>query len=108
MAAYNVGYTVATVAVSSTTVPVSLIPPGFMSGGFYIRNRAGSASSVLIFPYVGTLPGSAPANTLELSAGVSFNDNITGSASGQDAGIGSGWAAVLETGGSATVDSSWR
>lgn len=110
MANYSPGMVnVQTTVVNSATVPVSLIPPGFMSASWVIRNRAGSAVAALVFPYTGALPGVAPANAFELSQGATLSDFLASAFSGADSGIGVGWAAVLETGATAiTVDAIWR
>ena len=103
------GLTQATVTVSSATTPISLVPPGFKYAGWVMRNRTASAVGALVFAYIGAVPGSAPADTWELSPGNTLNDNLTSAASGVDSGLSLGWAAVLETGVTAiTVDVIYR
>jgi hypothetical protein len=94
----TLGYQVATVSVTSASAPVSLIPPGFMFGGFTIRNRSASAVAALIFPYTGALPPSPPSGVYELAPGANLQDNLASASSGADNALGSGWAAVLASG----------
>lgn len=106
--AYPSGVNFKTTSVTSTTVPVLILPAGFMARGFAIKNRTTSANHCLIWAFSGsTTPNAVPANVRELAIGESLPDNITATASGADDGLGWGWAAVLETAGSATVDSVW-
>lgn len=109
MATFQVGYQQQTTVVGSSSVPVSLIPPGFISNMWSIRLRTAATGTILIFAYTGALPGSAPANVMEVAAGVPIGDRITSAQNGADDGIGSGWAAVLTTGSTAvTADALWR
>jgi hypothetical protein len=100
-------YTQATVSVTSATAPVSIIPPGDKIS-YSLKPRAGAASAILFFAYSGSLPGSAPANVMELAAGVIFSDFDPRGSFATDA-MGQGIAAVLETGSTAvTVDAIWK
>ena len=100
-------YTISTVSVTSSTIPVSLMPPTDKSS-WMIRVRSAAANSVLLFNYSGTLPGSAPGNSFELAAGQFINDQDAIGSYETDA-MQQGWAAVLETGSTAvTVDSIYR
>jgi|SRR5581483_9663316 hypothetical protein len=112
MATYNPTVNVATVSVNSATVPVSLVAPGFVAAALWIKNRVASAVPVLIFPYTTAAPpNAAPSNTYELApnSAIPFHDALSSAASGADAGLGVGWAAVLESGNTAcTVDVIWR
>lgn len=101
------GVTQATVSVSSTSVPVSLIPPGMKFGGWVMRVRTGG-TSCLVFAYNGSVPGSPPTDTWELVAGQTLNDSMTTALGAGYAGLGVGWAAVLEVSGSATIDVIYR
>lgn len=103
------GLSILTTTVNLNATPVSLIPPGFLYAGLNIRNRSSSGQAVLIFPYVGTLPTTAPSNVYELGIGATYSDNLASASSGADSGLEVGWAAVLEAAGaSATVDAVWR
>lgn len=103
------GLTQATVTVSSSSTPISIIPPGFKFGGWVMRNRTASANAALVFAYVGTVPASAPPDTWELAPGNTLNDNIASASSGMDSGLSLGWAAVLPAAGaSVIVDAMYR
>jgi len=100
-------YQLQSTSVTSATVPVSLMPPG-NKVSYMIKVRNAAAVPVLLFPYSGTLPGSAPANVFELAPGQFFSDEDPISAYLTDA-MGQGWAAVLESGVTAVaVDAAWR
>ena len=109
MSNYTVGVQIITTLVTSTSVPVSIVPPGFQGRGYNIKVRVTNADSssgaaALIFPYTATVPGSVPAGAREVVAGENFGDNITSASSGNDNGIGSGWAAVVYISGNSTID----
>lgn len=107
MAQFGVGYQQATVSVTSATVPVSIVAPGFMSRGWSLRVRSAAAAPILLFSYRGALPGAAPANAREVAAGETFEDRLSSAYSGADDGIGDGLAAVLESGATAVTVDIW-
>lgn len=108
MASYTGQIAQQTTSITSTTSPTIIIPCGFMGRGYNIKNRTTSSNHVLVWAFTGTAtPNSVPANVREVAIGENFGDTISGAESGADAGIGQGWAAVLETAGSATVDTVW-
>ena len=128
-AQYNTAYVCSTVSVNSSTVPVGALPVNRMTT-FTINERSANASAtpaaanVLVFPYVGvTVPTGVPSAcaspsttltstgcmevtpTKPLSDAVSC-DNPSCAGNGT---IGSGWAAVLESGSTAvTLDDCYR
>lgn len=102
-------YTCKTTSVTSSTVPVIILPNGTMTT-WIIKERLEATVAVFAFPFTGVVaPGSAPANVFELSPGQPFPDQVNiATASGFSA-VGQGWAAVLATGSSAmTVDACYR
>lgn len=105
-------YTVTSVTVASTGVPVSIMAPGNKIAWF-IRLRSSATVTILLFPYSGALPGSPPSQSgvgngvVELSAGQFVNDNDPMNANLTDA-MSQGWAAVLNAAGSVVVDSTFR
>lgn len=107
MATYTPGYKQVTVSINSSSVPVSIVAPGFMSRGWNVRVRTGAAASILLFSYRGALPGAAPANVREVAPGENYGDTISSAFSGADDGIGDGLAAVLETGTTAVTVDLW-
>lgn len=108
MATTVAGVTQATVSLTSTSSPVSLMPPGTRLAGFVFRNRSGSACKCLVFTYTGTLPGSPSSDVFELDIGSTLNDQLVSASMGMDTMLNVGWAAVLESAGSATVDVIYR
>lgn len=108
------GVSIQTVSVTSASTPVALIPGDAGAAAkqtYNIRPRVGAASPILVWPFQGATPGSVPSplNVREISGGESFQDQVTNPLIGAIAGIGVGWAAVLETGSTAvTVDVVWR
>lgn len=105
------GVTLNTVTLTSTTVPASLLPPGKCSQTWSISVRQSGTScggAILVFPYQGTVPGSAPADVREIACGTSFPDAVTNPNGGGNVGISVGYAAVLESGTSTVVDNICR
>ncbi len=108
------GLNIASVTVSSTTVPVSVIPATFRNAGWVVRNRGtgetGTGGPVYLFPYIGAVPAAVPSplDVWSLAPGSSLNDNISGSFQGVDAGVSTGWAAVLQSGATTIVDAQYR
>lgn len=101
----DLSVTQSTVALTSTVTVVNLITPGAVRWTFLIKNRQASANSIVVFAYIGALPGSVPPDTYELAAGAFLNNQLLGNIT--DQGIGVGWAAALLTAGTATVDMIW-
>lgn len=102
------GYTCQTTSVTSSTVPVNIVPSSRMSD-FIIHVRTGAAVSALIFPYIGAIPGSPPSNVLERPAGSDLADQVTWATPAGNFGIGEAWGAALASGSTAiTVDACWR
>lgn len=105
------GVTVNTVTLTSTTTPQSLLPPGKCSQTWSIgvRQSGGNCGgAILVFPYQGSVPGSAPADVREIACGTSFPDQVTNPNGGGNVGISVGYAAVLESGTNTVVDSICR
>lgn len=103
---YTTAMQVDTVTVSSTTSPVVVLAPGFRSTGILLRNEDGG-TTCRVWPFQGTNPVSVPPKTYQLSASNTLNANLASASSGVDAGLGDGWAAVLQTAGSAVIDILW-
>lgn len=105
------GVTTNTVTLTSTSTPVSLLPPAACSQTWNISVRQSGTNcggAILVFPYQGVLPGSAPADAVETACGATFFDAVTNPAGGGNVGIAVGYAAVLETGSSTVVDNICR
>lgn len=105
------GVTVNTVTLTSTTTPQSLLPPGKCTQTWSIAARQSGGNcggAILVFPYQGSVPGTAPADVREIACGTSFPDQVTNPNGGGNIGIGVGYAAVLESGTSTVVDSICR
>lgn len=102
------GATMNQVTVTSTSVPVSLIPPGFKYGGWGMIAWPTNTPIVLVFPYIGTIPATWSADTWPLASGAVLNDNIFSAASGADLGLSVGWGAILQSGATATVTAYYR
>ncbi len=102
-------YTCCLTQVGSSVAPVQVKPPWPMTT-WSITWRTGGAAPVLIFPYSGTLPSTAPANAHELSSqNSSYSDSVGVATPSGLNGIGEAWAAVLETGSTQVpVDACWR
>jgi hypothetical protein len=102
------GYACQTTSVTSATVPVNVLPAKRMSS-FVIHVRSGAAVSALLLPYIGALPGAAPANVMEVAAGTSFSDNTLSEVPTSRFAMGNPWGAVLASGVTAiTLDACWR
>lgn len=107
---YNAGqgYVCQTTSVTSATTPVSILAPARMTT-WTIHTRSGAAVSALVFPYTGSVPGSAPSGVMEVAAGAIWNDQVACSDPTCKFAIGEGWAAVLASGTTAvTVDTCYR
>lgn len=107
---YSAGrnYTCQTTSVTSSSVPVNVLPAAVMTT-FTIHVRSTGANPVLIFPYAGSLPGSAPTNVMERAAGSDWSDAISCGAPECLFAIGQAYGAVLATGSTAvTVDACYR
>lgn len=98
-------YGQASVTVSSTTVPVQIIPVTGKTS-WVMKPRVGS-TTILVFPFSGPVPGTPPAAAMELVAGTSMGDADNLMSYETDS-MQQGWAAVLESAGSATVDAIWK
>lgn len=94
-----------TVTVTSTTVPVQIIPVTGKTS-WTLKPRTG-ATSILVFAFSGSVPGSAPANTMEIQAEQSLSDADNLMSYETDS-MQQGWAAVLTAAGTATVDAVWK
>lgn len=113
-------YTISTVSINSTTVPVSVIPVTGPKAEWRISLRAAGTNPILCFPYTGTLPASAPANCSSPGAGSGceevsatvpisdFSNFYSASNPGYQTAFGSGWACVLETGSAETAAGRYR
>lgn len=100
-------YKCTTTTVSGTTTPTAIQTPGSMTW-YSIKPRAAS-TTILIFPYISTVPASVPTGAYELTAGATFSDQVHCNSPDCLSGVGNGWAAVVESGASsATVDSCTR
>jgi hypothetical protein len=100
VAAHAAGYTVSSTSVTSTTVPVTVLPQNTATTTWILCVRSGAAVPVLCFPYKGTVPSSPPAGALEITGA-----NCRGDGTVYDTVLQTGWACVLESAGTAaTVD----
>jgi hypothetical protein len=98
-------YTQLSTSVTSSSVPINVLPAG-LKKAWCIRPRSTAANPVLCFAYNGTIPGSPPTNTQELSAGFQQCDNLYPVG---DTAVSEPWACVLSTGVTAvTVDATYR
>lgn len=110
-------YTCKTTSVTSASVPVSIAAPQSMTA-WIAHTVSGAAVSAQIFPYVTTLPGSAPANCtsggagagcMEVASNAYVTDQVTCMTPTCLDGVGNGWGAVLASGVTAiTVQFCWR
>jgi hypothetical protein len=102
-------YNPKTTSVTSTTTPVTVLPPMVGRHSWTLKPRVGAAAPVLCFAYPGTVPATAPSDVYELSGGSALNDSVTCDGAPCIAAIGEAWACVLESGSTpVTVDASWR
>jgi hypothetical protein len=100
-------YSFQTTSVTSSTVPVNVMPAGTKKT-WCITPRSAATVPVDCFAYQGAIPTGvpSPAAIQEITAAKSFCDELSFAA---DPTINSAWACVLSTGSTAvTVDSTWR
>lgn len=96
-------YTCVSTSVTSATVPVAVMTPGLMQSWILHVRSTPASDPVLLFPYTGALPGTAPAGVIERASGTDFADQITCNAPDCRYAVGSGWGAVLASGVTATT-----
>lgn len=114
-------YVTTSVSITSTTVPVAVIPSTDLKSTWMIKPRSTAVVPVLCFTYSGALPGSAPANCSSPGSGagctelvasqpMSDGQNFYSEANGNfQTALNQGVACVLSTGSSAvTVDGKYR
>ena len=97
------------ITVASTTVPVSVIPPARMTT-FEITDWD-STIGALCFPYAGpTVPTAVPSPSPEhrVAPSSEFTDAVTCDATTCTDAIGQGWACVIQSSGSISVDGCYR
>lgn len=122
-AASGFHYTQNTVSVTSTTVPVSVIPSTDLKATWLVKLRSTGANPVLCFHYSGALPGAAPAacstpaatidaGCMELTTSQPLRDGSNNYASASNTqyqtAMNDGIACVLSTSGAETVDAIYR
>lgn len=120
LAQSNPSYVRYEITVSSSSSPVVIIPPGYMSTWFIKPHATYSPCSagVVIWPYVGSstptavpTPGSpgTPGGVTELAAGQTASDIVSCDNNSCRNAIGQGWAVALASGSTAClVDSGYR
>lgn len=100
-------YICQTTSVTSSTVPVNILPVTPMTT-WTCHARSGGLG-VLAFPYPNAIPTAAPANVIEIPAASNLNDAVTCDANTCKDSIGEAWAAVLTTGATpVTTDCCYR
>ena len=96
---YNTQYTCQKTSVTSSTVPVNVLPVAPMTT--WICHADSGALGVLAFPYPGAIPSAAPTNTVPFDPGAYVSDAVACSTNTCKDAIGEAWGAVLTTGSTA-------
>ena len=98
-------YTCTTTTVSSSSSPVAIMTPARLTTWTIHVQSTPAADPVLVFPYVGnTVPSAVPSPeaAMERVSGSDWSDAVTCNAPNCSSNVGEGWAAVLESGSTAT------
>lgn len=100
------GYTCLDTSVTSNSTPTAIATPGQITTWLFQNSATPGSDVVLVFPYTGNAVPTAkpsPAGALEIASGALITDAITCSDASCKEAMGQGWAAVLQTGSTATT-----